>query len=300
MKSSLDLILFICILLFQVFHCDADLDCVDGSDEMKCDPIKIKNATELITPILNCNPPSKLCDNNTKCITPAQLCDNRQHCDDGTDEGGQKCGDLVFNTTRPKFPIVSATCEYPSRLCDNNTKCIAVDQLCDEQHDCEDQSDEGMRCGDMLCEHSFACSHDCHNAPEGLICSCPPHLHLQADRAHCLETHPCEAWGVCSQICIPRGSRYKCTCIDGYVMQEDGFTCKSVDSGRPYVIFSNRHELRGVDLHTFSIKSFISNLKNTIALDFYHTNETDMVSIKYFHINKKNRIQKLEFQKNCL
>lgn len=246
---------------------------------MKCDPIKIKNATELIIPILNCNPPFKLCDNNTKCITPSQLCDNRQDCDDGTDEGGPKCGDLNFNVTRPKFPIVSATCEYPSRLCDNNTKCISVDQLCNEQPDCEDRSDEGMRCGDMLCEHSFACSHDCHNAPEGLICSCPPHLHLQADRAHCLETHPCEAWGVCSQICIPRGSRYKCMCIDGYVMQEDGFTCKSVDSGRPYVIFSNRHELRGVDLHTFSIKSFISNLKNTIALDFYHTNETDMVRI---------------------
>ncbi|KAJ8961610.1 hypothetical protein NQ314_005912 [Rhamnusium bicolor] len=260
----------------KVFVCDADLDCVDGSDEMKCDPNKIKNATASKTPILNCEPPSKLCDNNTKCITLTQLCDNRQDCDDGTDEGGQKCSDMISNSTISKLPSLSSTCEYPNRLCDNDTKCITTDQLCDEQQDCKDESDEGLRCSDMLCEHSFVCSHDCHNAPEGLICSCPPHLHLQADRTHCLETHPCEAWGVCSQICVPRGSRYKCTCIDGYVMQEDGFTCKS-DSGRAFVIFSNRHELRGVDLHTFNLKSFISSLKNTIALDFYHTNETDMV-----------------------
>lgn len=83
--------------------------------------------------------------------------------------------------------------------------------------------------------------------------------------------------GTCSQLCIPRGSRFKCTCQEGYVIQDDGFTCKSTDSGRPYVIFSNRHELRGVDLHTFGLKSFIASLKNTITLDFYHANDTNMI-----------------------
>lgn len=103
------------------------------------------------------------------------------------------------------------------------------------------------------------------------------YLIFQADRTHCLETHPCEAWDVCSQNCIPRGSRYKCSCVEDYVLQDDGFTCKSSEKGRPFVTFSNRHELRGVDLHTFSQKSFISSLKNTITLDFYHSNGTDML-----------------------
>lgn len=49
------------------------------------------------------------------------------------------------------------------------------------------------------------------------------------------------------------------------------------DSATPYVIFSNRHELRGVDLHTFNVKVLISSLKNTIALDFYHTKEADTI-----------------------
>lgn len=49
------------------------------------------------------------------------------------------------------------------------------------------------------------------------------------------------------------------------------------DSAVPYVIFSNRHELRGVDLHTLSVKALISSLKNTIALDFYHKDDVDII-----------------------
>jgi integrin beta 2 len=49
------------------------------------------------------------------------------------------------------------------------------------------------------------------------------------------------------------------------------------DGAAPYVIFSNRHELRGVDLQTFSVKALISSLKNMIALDFYHTNSSDII-----------------------
>jgi len=49
------------------------------------------------------------------------------------------------------------------------------------------------------------------------------------------------------------------------------------DSAVPYVIFSNRHEVRGVDLQTFQMKALVSTLKNTIALDFFHTDEGDTI-----------------------
>lgn len=142
-----------------------------------------------------------------------------------------------------------------------------------------------MRCFERLCDHSYSCSHNCHNAPEGLLCSCPAHLHLQADRTTCLETHPCEGWGVCSQKCRPRGSNYTCYCNPGYVLQKDRFTCKSIDPGSPHVIFSNRYELRGIQLINFGLKSFITDLKNTITLDFYHKNGSDLVSFQKESLN---------------
>jgi len=38
-------------------------------------------------------------------------------------------------------------CHYPSQLCNNGTLCLPVDRLCDGKADCEDGSDEGLRCG---------------------------------------------------------------------------------------------------------------------------------------------------------
>lgn len=49
------------------------------------------------------------------------------------------------------------------------------------------------------------------------------------------------------------------------------------DTTPPYIVFSNRHELRAVDLHTHSVKAFTSGLKNTIALDFFYKNNTTMI-----------------------
>lgn len=49
------------------------------------------------------------------------------------------------------------------------------------------------------------------------------------------------------------------------------------EKATPFVIFSNRHELRGVDLHSQSPKALISSLKNTIALDFYHSETEDKI-----------------------
>lgn len=71
------------------------------------------------------------------------------------------------------------------------------------------------------------CSHACHAAPGGPVCSCPAGLHLQQDGSSCSARHACSAWGVCAHSCAPTKSGYKCTCDVGYRLADDGFTCKS-------------------------------------------------------------------------
>lgn len=49
--------------------------------------------------VLNCEYPSRLCDEGKMCVTVDQLCDNHPDCADKSDEGGQ-CGKdpvLLFN-----------------------------------------------------------------------------------------------------------------------------------------------------------------------------------------------------------
>lgn len=131
-----------------------------------------------------------------------------------------------------------------------------------------------MHCEDKQCDHNAECSHFCHNAPEGFVCSCPQHLFLKADKRMCSSQHACEHWGVCSQICEQVGKSHKCKCRDGYTLQYDQFTCRSNNADSPYVIFSNREEIRGIDLRTLAVKNFFASLRNTIAIDFLLENDT--------------------------
>lgn len=96
------------------------------------------------------------------------------------------------------------TCLHPSRLCDNQTRCIDPSMLCNGKTDCRDGSDESDRCGEQLCSHVHDCSHICHNAPEGVVCSCPTEsgMTLGNDSKTCSVSHPCEQWGTCSQLCM--------------------------------------------------------------------------------------------------
>ena len=51
------------------------------------------------------------------------------------------------------------------------------------------------------------------------------------------------------------------------------------DPAIPYAIFSNRHELLSITLNNkgMGVKALISSLKNTIALDFFHSDEGDAI-----------------------
>ena len=69
---------------------------------------------------------------------------------------------------------------------------------------------------------------------------------------------------------------------------QDGKTCKSKDKSPAYAIYSSRNELRLINIRNYLMRPLLSNLKNTVALDFYYTREqtfifwTDVVDDKIY------------------
>lgn len=99
-------------------------------------------------------------------------------------------------------------------------------------------------------------------------------MYLKPNGRVCSSEHACNMWGTCSQVCEQVGKHFKCKCRDGYALQYDEFTCRSNSVDAPYVIYSNREEIRGVDLRTLAVKNFFASFRNTIAIDFLLHNET--------------------------
>ena len=60
----------------------------------------------------------------------------------------------------------------------------------------------------------------------------------------------------------------------------------SPDPFKPFIIFSNRHEIRRIDLHKGDYSVLVPGLRNTIALDFHLSQSalywTDVVEDKIY------------------
>uniref|UniRef100_A0A0K2T8A8 EGF-like domain-containing protein n=1 Tax=Lepeophtheirus salmonis TaxID=72036 RepID=A0A0K2T8A8_LEPSM len=286
--------------------CDGALDCDDGSDENYCSLSSTK-----------CGKEEFMCARSGDCIDKANVCDGVVHCSDGSDEHNnvfcglsdcdlstqRKCAngecilkgywcdghlDCTDNSDETEDCLsLTISCEYPSHSCkskvSNKTMCLEVLKLCNKVIDCADGSDEGLLCDEGYCGKigERECSNFCQNSPDGGRCHCPEGMHLNLkNKMRCEEDHPCSRWGTCSQGCKSVSTnKHKCFCRDNtyYLDLQDGFSCKSKDTSRPVLLFSTLDEIRSVDLKTRYTRSVISNLRNAVVLDFYHTRIRDHV-----------------------
>lgn len=87
-------------------------------------------------------------------------CDSHVDCLDGSDEAGCAGTNTTavppFVTTTDVESTESETeanveeCAAPALRCDNGTRCVPLQQLCDEMQDCVDGADEADRCGSVV------------------------------------------------------------------------------------------------------------------------------------------------------
>ncbi|XP_016414141.1 low-density lipoprotein receptor-related protein 2-like [Sinocyclocheilus rhinocerous] len=250
------------------YVCDHDDDCGDRSDEQNC-TYPTCRGTYFTCP-------------SGRCIHQVWLCDGEDDCEDNADERG--CDNVQHECYPGEWP------------CPSSGVCIPLEHLCDGTAHCPDGEDEtnttaGRNCSIWRCA-SLSCEHHCHSSPDGGTCACPPgYVVSRNDSRSCIDYDDCSLWGMCDQLCADRIGSHRCSCRDGYLLEQHKYCRANPSSGEPSLIFSNGRDLLIADVHGHNAQTLVESQNRGVAVgvDFHYQLHrvfwTDTIQNKVFSVD---------------
>ncbi|CAL8280063.1 unnamed protein product [Merluccius merluccius] len=255
------------------WRCDADADCLDGSDETNCQ---------------TCPAGQFACVDSAGCVPESGRCDGVRQCPTGSDEEDCATGD--DGCLQADWRCLNAMCVPGEARCDGTGDCgdgsderdcercadgwvtcpeggcVPPEQRCDGKPQCPDGSDEPLSCGRVCSVGNGGCSHVCADEPWGVLCDCPPGLKLSVNGAVCEDVDECgQPFPPCTQHCTNTVGSFYCHCRDGFLLDQSACLASG---GAPRLLSVQKRSLVLVGLDSQPLETLWTADSDPLAVTF--------------------------------